>query len=244
MRSQVVSLSEGDVVDLALTPMGPDGGATDSSDGSANWLKVTEVSGDVEPIAAACRELEISCEPLADEPVLRIRLTGSPDGCDCRSVAVFIDDQPAGIFEVGEGGTVDAPLPEDCEAGNPHALEVACRTRLGRLGISAFCEFTCGGPVEPGGPRFRRGDPDDNGSIQLTDGIFILNFLFLGGSDPICFDAADADNNGSVQLTDGIFILNFLFLGGEAPPAPGLDCGEDTAEPDDGLGCETFNSCA
>ena len=184
MRSQVVSLSEGDVVDLALTPMGPDGGATDSSDGSANWLKVTEVSGDVEPIAAACRELEISCEPLADEPVLRIRLTGSPDGCDCRSVAVFIDDQPAGIFEVGEGGTVDAPLPEDCEAGNPHALEVACRTRLGRLGISAFCEFTCGGPVEPGGPRFRRGDPDDNGSIQLTDGIFILNFLFLGRAAP------------------------------------------------------------
>ena len=244
MRSQVVSLSEGDVVDLALTPMGPDGGSTDSSDGSANWLKVTEVSDDVDPIAAACRELEISCEPLADEPVLRIRLTGSPDGCDCRSVAVFIDDQPAGIFEVGEGGRVDAPLPEDCEAGSVHALEVACRTRLGRLGISAFCEFTCGGPVEPGGPRFRRGDPDDNGSIQLTDGIFILNFLFLGGSDPICFDAADADNNGSVQLTDGIFILNFLFLGGEAPPAPGLDCGEDTAEPDDGLGCETFNSCA
>ena len=244
MRSQVVNLSEGDVVDLALTPMGPDGGSTDSSDGSANWLKVTEVSDDVDPIAAACRELEISCEPLADEPVLRIRLTGSPDGCDCRSVAVFIDDQPAGIFEVGEGGRVDAPLPEDCEAGSVHALEVACRTRLGRLGISAFCEFTCGGPVEPGGPRFRRGDPDDNGSIQLTDGIFILNFLFLGGSDPICFDAADADNNGSVQLTDGIFILNFLFLGGEAPPAPGLDCGEDTAEPDDGLGCETFNSCA
>ena len=243
MRSQVVSLQEGDVVDLALTPIGPDGGATDSSDGSANWLKVTEVSGDVGPIAVDCRELELVCEPLVDESVIRIQLTGSPDGCGCQTLAVFIDDQPSGIFEVGEGGTVDVPLPEGCGAGSVHALEAACRTRLGGLGVSAFCEFTCGDPVGPAGPQFRRGDADDNGSLQLTDGIFILNFLFLGGAAPVCGDAADADNNGAIQLTDGIFILNFLFLGGQAPVQPGLECGEDTAQPDDGLGCETFSSC-
>ena len=70
-----------------------------------------------------------------------------------------------------------------------------------------------------------------------------MNFLFLGGAAPVCGDAADADNNGAIQLTDGIFILNFLFLGGQAPVQPGLECGEDTAQPDDGLGCETFSSC-
>ena len=242
-RSLVVSLQEGDVVDLALTPVGPDGGATDSSDGSVNWLKVTEVSGDVGPIAVDCSGLELTCEPLVDESVIRIQLAGSPDGCGCPSIAVFIDDQPTGVFEVGEGGVVDVPLPEGCGGGSVHALEAACRTRLGGLGVSAFCEFTCGDPVGPASPQFRRGDADDNGSLQLTDGIFILNFLFLGGSDPVCGDAADADNNGAIQLTDGIFILNFLFLGGQAPVQPGLECGEDTAQPDDALGCETFNSC-
>ena len=30
--------------------------------------------------------------------------------------------------------------------------------------------------------------------MQLTDGIFILNFLFLGGDSPGCFEAADADD--------------------------------------------------
>ena len=80
-------------------------------------------------------------------------------------------------------------------------------------------------------------------TVELrTDGIYILNFLFLGGAPPICGDAADADDNGSIQLTDGIFILNFLFLGGEGPPAPGLDCGEDPT-PGDELGCENFDSC-
>ena len=100
--------------------------------------------------------------------------------------------------------------------------------------------MACQGPPTP---TFVRGDSDDNGILNLTDAIFNLNYLFVGGSQPGCFDASDADNNGSLQLTDGIFILNYLFLGGRAPPEPNGACGPDPAEPADGLGCETFNSC-
>ena len=101
-------------------------------------------------------------------------------------------------------------------------------------------EAACQGPPTP---TFVRGDSDDNGILNLTDAIFNLNYLFVGGSQPGCFDASDADNNGSLQLTDGIFILNYLFLGGRAPPEPNGACGPDPTEPADGLGCETFNSC-
>ncbi|MEC9032541.1 MAG: hypothetical protein VYB15_11735, partial [Planctomycetota bacterium] len=103
-----------------------------------------------------------------------------------------------------------------------------------------------GGPVDPpppAGPRFVRGDADDNGIVNLTDAIFNLNYLFIGGAAPTCMDSSDADNNGSLQLTDGIFILNFLFSGGAPPPAPGGECGLDPEEPADGIGCETFDSC-
>jgi hypothetical protein len=31
---------------------------------------------------------------------------------------------------------------------------------------------------------FVRGDPDDNGQLNITDGIYILNYLFLGGEKP------------------------------------------------------------
>ena len=92
-------------------------------------------------------------------------------------------------------------------------------------------------------PVFLRGDPDGNGAVQLTDGIFLLNFLFLGGDSPGCFDAADADNNGTIQMTDGIYLLNYLFLGGAPPPEPFEGCGPDPAEPADKLGCESFSSC-
>ena len=74
---------------------------------------------------------------------------------------------------------------------------------------------------------FLRGDGNDDGTIDLTDGVYILNYLFLGGDSPGCMDAVDADDNGLVQLTDGVFILNFLFLGGAVPPAPYPGCGTD-----------------
>jgi hypothetical protein len=86
-----------------------------------------------------------------------------------------------------------------------------------------------GGSVEPG---FRRGDADQNGSLQLTDAVQILGHLFLGipTKVPQCLDAADADDNGQVQLTDAVRVLSFLFLGVGTIPLPGpppAACGPD-----------------
>jgi len=100
-----------------------------------------------------------------------------------------------------------------------------------------------GGKIEP---RFHRGDANGSGGIELTDGVFVLNFLFLGGPMPSCMDAADADDSGSLQLTDGVAILNFLFLGGVAPPSPGppgQPCGPDPALPADAIGCDVYTGC-
>jgi hypothetical protein len=84
-----------------------------------------------------------------------------------------------------------------------------------------------------GGPGFRRGDADGSGIVDITDAIFVLSFLFLGGPTPDCLDAADADDSGTVDITAAIYSLTFLFLGGPAPPEPGpFDCGSDPT-PDD-----------
>jgi len=92
-----------------------------------------------------------------------------------------------------------------------------------------------------GGPVFQRGNADGTGSTELTDGVFVLNFLFLGGTSPPCDDAADVDDNGVLELTDGVFLLNFLFLGGSSPPAPTGGCDADPT-PDD-LACAAFPAC-
>ena len=103
--------------------------------------------------------------------------------------------------------------------------------------------LNCQEPPPPAGPQFLRADSEGNGLVNLTDAIFTLNYLFLGGREPSCLDASDSDNNGLVQLTDAIFLLNYLFLGGGAPPAPTNEGGLDPEEPADGIGCERFTGC-
>jgi len=77
------------------------------------------------------------------------------------------------------------------------------------------------GEVNAPDSPFRRGNVDELCAIDLTDAVFILEFLFRGGAIPTCEDAADVDDNGRLELTDAVFLLNHLFQGGEPPPFPG-----------------------
>ncbi len=87
---------------------------------------------------------------------------------------------------------------------------------LGRLGKT------------PAPGRFRRGDVDGDAAVNLSDPIFALNALFLGGEAIACSDAADINDDGVLNLSDPIAELNALFLGGDPIAPPGADvCGED-----------------
>jgi len=70
-------------------------------------------------------------------------------------------------------------------------------------------------------PRFRRGDANDDGAVNLSDAVHILSHLFQGGPGAECRDAMDSNDDGALDLSDAVFALNWLFLGGPAPPAPG-----------------------
>jgi hypothetical protein len=99
-------------------------------------------------------------------------------------------------------------------------------------------------PPPPPPDVFRRGDVNDDARMDLSDGVRILNYLFLGDETPECLDAADTDNSGDLDLSDGVNVFNFLFLGGSPPPTPGSEiCGPDTEE-EDSLDCAAYTSCA
>ena len=94
------------------------------------------------------------------------------------------------------------------------------------------------------GPLFHRGDPNDSGSLDLSDGLYIFNYLFTGGAQPSCNESADSNADGAVDLSDGIYLLSYLFLGGPAPAPPGppvQPCGPVPA--DSILGCESYSGC-
>ncbi len=87
--------------------------------------------------------------------------------------------------------------------------------------------------------RFRRADTNSDGAVDISDPIFTLSYLFLGGRAPGCMEANDANDDALVDLSDPVFILGSLFLGGglRRIPAPGAyTCGPDAAF--QGLPCD------
>lgn len=62
---------------------------------------------------------------------------------------------------------------------------------------------------------------DAGDAVDLSDLIYLVNYLFLGGPAPTC--PAEANTNGdvscAVDLSDLIYLVNYLFLGGPAPAA-------------------------
>ncbi|MCH2585006.1 MAG: thrombospondin type 3 repeat-containing protein [Planctomycetes bacterium] len=88
-----------------------------------------------------------------------------------------------------------------------------------------------------------------NTNPQLSDAVYLLNFLFTGGEMPQCQAACDTDGDNRIGLTDSVQVLQFLFLGGVPPvtwDGPNPVC--ETFErgiPSFGLGCEESNgSCS
>jgi hypothetical protein len=134
-------------------------------------------------------------------------------------------------------------LPEsvDCNSnGVPDACDIARGESSddNQNGVPDVCERA----------RFHRGDPNGDDTLDISDGAFIFEYLFLGGGEPGCLESADANNDGTLDISDGIVILNYLFLGGVAPDPPGppgADCGVDPdplgSEAD--LGCQTPPPC-
>jgi hypothetical protein len=75
--------------------------------------------------------------------------------------------------------------------------------------------------------NFVRGDTNDDGAMDISDAVFLLNYLFLGGAVPACQPAADINNDHRTDLSDAIYLLNHLFLGGNGPALPFPACGPD-----------------
>lgn len=73
---------------------------------------------------------------------------------------------------------------------------------------------------------FIRGDANANGSVDIADAVYNLDFLFNAGAS-VCRDAQDSNDDGQVNLADPVFSLAYQFSGGPTPSAPFPACGAD-----------------
>ncbi len=179
-------------------------------------------------------------EPLAEiqsQPTFPLSWSGADvdggSGLAAFTIFVAVDDGP---FAPLVSDTTASQLVFTGEPGRRYKFYSRARDNAGNVEAAPeVAEATT--TVSAPDARFRRGDANSDASLDISDPIFILLWLFVSGEEPTCLDAADANDDGSVDIADPIYSLNFQFVSGEAIPLPGeLTCGLDPT-PDPFVAC-------
>jgi hypothetical protein len=75
------------------------------------------------------------------------------------------------------------------------------------------------------------GDANDDQAVNVSDAVWIINYVFIGGDPPQpVLACGDANDDASVNVSDAVKIINYIFTGGTPPDqcSPGswstIDC--------------------
>ncbi len=113
-----------------------------------------------------------------------------------------------------------------------HVPDCNCNGRDDKLEIAdgSLADANANGMPDICEREFIRGDSNGDGTPNLSDALYTLDWMFGFSGAPIfpdCFDALDSSDQGSINISSPVYLLNYLFSSGPAPPAPFPGCGQD-----------------
>ncbi len=227
------------------------GGVTTSLPGTATSLPITLSDGIATDFSVVGISLgQASAAAIGTGTCIQTPASPGPSGlsCDidhetCTATLTWFNNDP-GYQDLAllVDGVLAATLPGDATTVSvtlaaemvEYALVISGTGACGETLPSASCLAMC----LP--ERFRRGDVNSDGTLDISDAIGTLNYLFQNLA-VVCLDGVDSNDDGAVDISDAISILNYIFAGGPPPADPGpTDCGVDTT--DDLLDCSGYDT--
>ena len=61
------------------------------------------------------------------------------------------------------------------------------------------------------------GDANSDYIVNISDAVYVINFIFTGGFMPIPLESADVNCDEAVNISDVVSIVNYIFAGGNDP---------------------------
>jgi hypothetical protein len=87
--------------------------------------------------------------------------------------------------------------------------------------------------ISEGGCEGICGDANSDATVNVSDAVYIINYVFVGGGAPVPLACGDANSDGTVNVSDAVYIINYVFVGGGAPE----DCSPGSINWEDGDCC-------
>lgn len=64
------------------------------------------------------------------------------------------------------------------------------------------------------------GDANGDGTVNVGDAVFVINYVFKGGLPPEPPEAGDANADGQCNVGDAVYLINYVFNSGPEPQCP------------------------
>jgi hypothetical protein len=61
------------------------------------------------------------------------------------------------------------------------------------------------------------GDVNADGKINISDVVYLINYLLINGPAPDPLWVGDCNCDGVVIVSDVVYLINYLFIGGPPP---------------------------
>jgi M6 family metalloprotease-like protein len=61
------------------------------------------------------------------------------------------------------------------------------------------------------------GDADGDNGVNISDAVYIINYIFNGGPAPREGVYADSNGDGMINISDAVYLINYIFNGGPTP---------------------------
>jgi hypothetical protein len=121
-----------------------------------------------------------------------------PSGTAPSTVEIRVTAASAAAGDYSDQISLEAP-----DASNsPYLIDV-------NFHIQPSCEGICG-------------DPSNDGKVNVSDVVYIINYVFIEGDPPQpVLACGDANGDSSVNVSDAVYTIGYIFVMGS--PAPG-DC--------------------
>jgi hypothetical protein len=124
-------------------------------------------------------------------------LTNNGDGTFAAAVNYAVQNMPQSVY----GADLDGD--GDCDLAVANAESNS---------VSIFINNT--------GPYYLCGDANGDGDVNIGDAVYLINYVFNGGSapDPLC--AGNVNGDGDTNVGDAVYLINYVFKSGPAPVEP------------------------
>lgn len=162
-------------------------------------------------------------------------------------------------YVIAAGATGGARVDITGDLGTPRVAVVLDQNGVSQAPAGAAAVTSAAVVVAGTSQGFLRGDTNQSGRLDITDGVLILDFLFGGSALPAgqasrdnCLVAFNVDGSVSsgtpdeedvadINNTDALFFFQFLFQRGPLPPLPFPACGESLSPVNASVECGAFN---